>query len=254
MKNIARVLLLCGLAAIAPVSCREDEIEGYNGPESMNLALAGSDPDMTFLDYAPDVMTHTFEMEARLVGYAAGAPRTVEIAVIETMIDGRAAEIPAAAYTIPATVTLAAGEHTAPVALVVNRDAIADQGAYEVVVGVVDNKDFSGGYNRSLKLSFTRAFPTEWYDSLVAGTPYMSWGGYWLGACTKARYKYFYEYFKQVDIAPWSTGMMTMMPYITDMNNQIIIYNSQFGDDQSKWLKDDDGTNLYMGLSRPAGL
>ncbi len=254
MKNIIRISLLCGLLAIVQLSCSEDEIQGYHGPEAMNLVLAGSDPDMTFLNYAPDVMSYAFEVEAQLVGYAANAQRTVQIAVTETYLNGEEADIPAGAYSVPSTVTLPAGEHTASVKVVVNRNGIADEGTYEIVIGIVDNDDFSGGYSRSLKFSFTKEFPVEWYDSNVAGTNAMSWGGYWLGACTKARYKYLYEYFGQVDIAPWSTDMMSMYPYIDDMNNKIIIHNSQFGDDQSKWLKDDDGTNLYMGLTRPAGL
>ena len=253
MKKFIKISLLFGVLAVSLSSCKEDEIKPYNGPESINIVLTeGTTADMSFLTFGPEVVSYTFGLEAQLVGYASNAPRTVELAVIKTYIDGEEAPVPEGYYSMPSSAVIPAGGNKVSVPVVVNRADIGDEGVFTIEMAVVGNGDFVGSSKGTIDLSFTKEFPNTWYDSDVAGTNALSFAAYALGKCTKARYAYLYNHLGTIDVAPWSPNYgAAMNTHITKMNGEIIAYNSQFGSDESKWLKDDDGSNLYMGTKSP---
>ncbi|MCL2561668.1 MAG: DUF4843 domain-containing protein [Rikenellaceae bacterium] len=247
-----KISLLFGAMVVILTSCKEDAIKPYIGPDAINIAMVSGDANMSFLTLAPSVETHTFDVQAQLVGYASNVSRTIEFAVTATYHDDEAANIPASSYTVPASITIPAGEGRVSVPIQVHRSQFGDEGIYGIRVTVVANNYFDLSSHSTLELTYSKEFPRDWYDSTRTNPAAMSWAGYNLGVCTKARYEYLYNYAGTIDVGPWSASMgAAATTHAREMNRLIMEYNAQFGSDESKWLKDDDGSNLFLGRTSP---
>ena len=247
MKNLMKISLLFSAMVVIISSCKEDAINPYIGPDAINIAMASGNVNMSFLTLAPDVETYTFDVQAQLVGFASNVSRTIEFTVEATYHNDEETSIPAGSYTVPVNISMPAGEGRVSVPVQAHRSQFGDEGIYGIRVAVVANNDFDISSHSTLELTFTKEFPKSWYDSMNT-----FYAGYNLGVCTKARYEYLYNYAGTIDVGPWGASMgAAANTHIREMNRLIMEYNAQFGSDESKWLKDSDGSNLFLGRTSP---
>lgn len=248
MRNIFKTGLILGLFTLFTFSCKEYEIPTYSGPDAVNLyakldyqsgtGYATYDSlEMSFLAYPSSYGEHTFDLLVRIMGAASEKPRTVKLGLGKnnTAIMGTD-------FTMATEVTIPAGATEIVVPVTAYKHSGLEE---EVTVDVIVEKsnDFIGAIKQEVKFKFSAMFPTNWY----ASSGDLGYTGYLLGTCTKAKYRWYYEVESTIDLVKYATGWSdyaTGPALIFKLNSAIDAHNAQFGSDESKWLKDDDGSNL----------
>lgn len=233
MKNLFKIGITLSLAAIM-LSCQEDKIDVYNGPNAVSLT-AKSTISFSFLSVPSSNATYEFELVLTAIGHYSDKARTVKLSA------GEGTTATTAMYVLPATVTIPANEYTVSVPVTVNRAATPDSGAPKLVVQIDPSDDFVRGMSRSVELSFTKEYPTSWYTS----GPQYSMLGYFMGKCDRQKYQFVYEYLGTIDLIDWADGFGTQTSILCSaLNAKIDAYNAAHPDAHLK-----DGDNLDMRFS-----
>lgn len=248
MRNIFKIGLALVLSALFTFSCKEDEIPVYSGPAAINIyaktdnmsgtGYSVSDSlEMSFLAFPATYVEHTFDLLVRIMTSKENRDRTVKLGFGESQTAVFGTD-----FTMDTEVIVPAGATEVVVPVTAYKHAGLEE---EVVVDVIvePSQDFIAAIKHEVKFKFSAAFPEDWY----ASSGDLGFTGYKLGDCTKAKYQVYYQLESTIDLAKYATGWMdyaTGPALIFRLNQYIDQYNAQFGDDESKWLKDDDGSNL----------
>lgn len=204
------------IVATVSLSCKEDKIKNYHGENAMNMSVNGSS-DITFKIF-PDLTEYEFTMNVSLVGYQSDRDRTVRF-VIDPATDQQAR----AGITLPDAVTLPAGESVIEgVAFKVQKSVLSnDDESVTVAIGIDPGCDFMTGTSGPATVTVTNGYPPSWYGT---GFPGFTMLTYYMGVCTKAKYRFFEYYMGYVDLAQWpgDPGNYTQaVALLNELNDEI---------------------------------
>lgn len=81
MRNIFKIWLLAGLVSFFMISCSEDKIETYSGPDAVNMWIGTTrdSAEMSFLALEPTLTEYDFNVELRIQSVLRNEDRDVKI-------------------------------------------------------------------------------------------------------------------------------------------------------------------------------
>ena len=239
MRNIFKIWLLAGLVSFFMISCSEDKIETYSGPDAVNMWIGTTrdSAEMSFLALEPTLTEYDFNVELRIQSGLRNEDRDVKINLGEltTAVAGEN-------FEVAENVTIPAGETSVIVPVKVYKKGLADiEGGLvvELVIGTSD--DFIPGVYGKMKLSFAGDFPKNWYASTtsdVGAIPY-----FW-GKCTKNKYQFVFEHLGTIDLKDYAGWNYT--PIIAMQNELNAKLEKYAADHDGEWLPDDDGSKMWF--------
>ena len=152
-KTLSALSLLCVLCAVS--SCSSDEDFYYQDEPRVRLVgekmwAAGTDSvTFSFVSYPADTVQKTIYVDAQIMGNVASHDRTVNIVVDQTLTTASGSQ-----YTVPATVTVPAGEVKGTFSVVLKRDATLETKGVRLCLKVAESADFKPGVNEENHITF----------------------------------------------------------------------------------------------------
>lgn len=150
-----KTLCALGLLCMLCVSCSSDEDFFYQDEPRVRLVgekmwAAGTDSvTFSFVAYPADTVQKTIYVDAQIMGNVADRDRTVNIAVDQTLTTALASQ-----YTVPATVTVPAGQAKGTFPVVLKRDASLETKGVRLCLKVAESGDFKPGVNEENHITF----------------------------------------------------------------------------------------------------
>lgn len=239
MRNIFKIGILAASVWILAVSCGEDQIATYSGPDAANLQINRKDSaEISFLSFEPSVSEYIFEVEVQVQSVLSDKNREVKVGIGE-----KTTAVAGTNFEMPDHVVIPAGAVSVVLPVKVFKEGLADiDGGVVVEIVVLPSADFVGGVKAKMKLSFSGDFPKAWYASNDVNT-----ASRFLGKCTKAKYQFVYDYLGTIDLAPYSDWTYTkMQALVTDLNTALDKYAADHGGER---LKDDDGSDMRFSAN-----
>ncbi|MEG2791621.1 MAG: DUF4843 domain-containing protein, partial [Odoribacter sp.] len=218
MKNNLKIGLLIGLISLFAVSCSEDQIANYSGPDAINLRINQKDSaETSFLAMDPAISEYTFNVEVEIQSLMVEKDREVNFA-----LGNRTTAVVETNFVTPLKITIPAGKTSAILPVTVYKKGLVDvPGGLAVELVVLPSTDFVPGVYGKVKLAFSGDFPKNWYSSKGNASILNSF----IGKCTKNKYQFVFDYLKTIDMAAytgWDYGPMTALK--DELNTKLDAY------------------------------
>lgn len=215
-KTIIRYLIF--LVVVISVSCKEDEIEVYHGPDAINLFVEvnkkqvnSAQVPLGFLN--DEIQDSTINLIANIQGVTAMFDRVVKLEIpdsVEAVIDVN--------YSFVKESILKAGQTTVKIPFKIKRTGLINlNNGMEIIVTVAQSSDFSAGVKPSVSIIATDAMPTQWIG-------YTMWFPYYFGVCTKTKYKFVYETLGIYDFTSVGSDYNVLKVYKNYLNSKLDEY------------------------------
>jgi hypothetical protein len=215
MKQVINIVIFAAIFLTA-ISCKEDAIEVYHGPDLVNILA--EEGDGVFVQ-DEEMTEKTFSILLRAQSVMSDKDRVIKIGYGEKQTAKKGVH-----FNMPDEVILEAGR----VDTVVNCTVYKEHLTFDPLLidfRILPSDDFEGGgiYN-SLEVKVMIGFPTQWRDPT-------GWAANWaLGPCTQAKYKFVYEMIGTLDLSAYRADYYQSLKRLL---NEELAKNPRLDDDGS---------------------
>jgi len=214
---------LLWISILLLVSCSEDQIQTYNGPEAINLFVLNNQKQVNsaqlplgFLD--DNIVDSTVYLIANIQGTVVDHDRIITLQVPDSL---KSAD--SIIFKFPKKVILPAGEYSVQFPLKVERQGLDSfSNGLNIVVQVKSNDEFIGGVYNYTTVVATNSMPTQWIG-------YTYWFPNRLGQCSKTKYRFVYKMLGFYDFTPIAYDYNTLDVYKNYLNVKLDEYEVQHG-------------------------
>lgn len=225
--------------ALSALSCNEDEIHTYSGPDAANIRINNSDSvEMSFLSFSPTVTEFTYEAALRIQGASKAYDRKIVLS-----LGDRTTGTAGTNFAVDTEVTIPAGEVSVLLPVVLYKTGLTEtEGGYAVELVVTAGTDFIPGVYDRIKIGFSADFPSDWWASTgpVGAIPFM-WG-----RCTKKKYELVYDYLGTIDLKSLAGWNYTPMIAIANALNSLL---EQYEQEHGEPMLDYDNSKIWFSGS-----
>jgi len=205
-------------------SCSNDEIQPYNGDTGINLYVLVNKKQVNsaqlplgFLEES--VADSTIYLEADVLGKTSNVDRVIDFQVPDSL---KLAD--SIVFQFQKQVTLPAGKYSVQFPLKVNRALLNGySNGLNIVVKVKPNKDFVDGVYNYTTITATNSMPTQWIG-------YTYWFPYYLGTCTKTKYRFVYATLGFYDFTSVGYNMNALSVYKKYLTTKLDEYEQTHGE------------------------
>lgn len=217
--KIKNILIYFALLLVA-YSCKEDAIDVFTSKPLVNVSIDKGKKGLdttSVITFGFDDVSEYSKDTVMLRVYISGVPTSTD-RVVALNVTGATKDVD---YVLPTTATIKASEVEINVPCVILRsNNLVNEGEKRMIVNVVGDNNFNTGINNTIKIIFSDDIPSSWVNG--------DWSvDMFLGTCSKAKYKFFYDMLGFYDLK--GLGYAQFQPFSAYLNQRVADYNADPG-------------------------